>query len=181
MNDDERDALKDFIIGLVRAQYAEMPRPERGEKGEPGEKGMDGAIGPEGTPGANGKDGLPGADGTKGMDGKDGRDGRDGKDGITERQMDEAVALALAKALPAAVDAAVGETITKMLEANPILTFKGVYKAGIEYAAGQVVQYGGDMYHCNTATSEKPDAHFGTGKPGAWTLAVKKGRDGRDR
>jgi hypothetical protein len=40
---------------------------------------------------------------------------------------------------------------------------------------GDVVTFGGSMWHCNAATEEKP----GDGSA-AWTLAAKRGRDGKD-
>lgn len=59
----------------------------------------------------------------------------------------------------------------------PIQEYKGVYSPeGDRYAAHDTVTWAGSLWHCNkTATTAKP----GDGSPD-WTLAVKKGRDGRE-
>lgn len=178
MTDDERDALRDYVIGLVKSEVAALPPAPQGEKGDPGEKGMDGTDGKDGDRGADGAPGLagePGLRGEKGMDGKDGRDGRDGKDGITERQMDEAVALAVAKVLPDALTAAVHEAVTKALSDYRLMTYKGVWDQLCAYEPGHTVTWAGSLWHCNEATTEKP----GEGSK-HWTLAAKRGRDGKD-
>lgn len=57
----------------------------------------------------------------------------------------------------------------------PVAIYQGVYREGHEYAYGDMVTFGGSVWHCDKAgTSEKP----GTG--GDWRLAIKKGRDGKD-
>ena len=43
----------------------------------------------------------------------------------------------------------------------------------IEYVPGDMVTWGGSLWHCNERTTAKPDV-------GPWKLAVKKGRDGKD-
>jgi len=53
--------------------------------------------------------------------------------------------------------------------------FCGVHQAGASYEPGDLVTVQGSLWHCNTATRERP----GTGAA-AWTLAVKCGRDGKD-
>lgn len=59
----------------------------------------------------------------------------------------------------------------------PIQEYKGVYSPeGDGYAAHDTVTWAGSLWHCNkTGTTAKP----GDGSPD-WTLAVKKGRDGRE-
>ena len=57
----------------------------------------------------------------------------------------------------------------------PILIYKGVWREGDAYQPGNTTTWGGSLWHCNSATSEKP------GVNGDWTLAVKRGRDGRER
>jgi hypothetical protein len=60
------------------------------------------------------------------------------------------------------------------LEAHP-LKYCDVWKSGGDYRAGNFVSWGGSVWHCNEdGTTEKP----GTGP--TWTLAVKRGRDGKD-
>jgi hypothetical protein len=55
----------------------------------------------------------------------------------------------------------------------PTLIYKGVWQAG-EYKRGATVTWGGSLWHCNKATDTKP------GDSGDWTLAAKRGRDGKD-
>lgn len=52
------------------------------------------------------------------------------------------------------------------------MTYKGVWAPG-DYARGDVVTRDGSLWHCNADTATRP----GDGGP-AWTLAVKRGRDG---
>ena len=59
-------------------------------------------------------------------------------------------------------------------KAVPGMNYRGVWKDG-GYAPGDVVTFGGSMFHCNKATKDKP----GEGST-SWTLCVKRGRDGRD-
>lgn len=56
----------------------------------------------------------------------------------------------------------------------PVMLDRGVFTDGKEYAAGDVVSYGGSMWIAQKETVEKP----GTGD--GWRLSVKKGRDGKD-
>jgi hypothetical protein len=55
------------------------------------------------------------------------------------------------------------------------LSFEGVYQDGKSYAVGHLVTWAGSSWHCNEATTTKP----GDGSK-AWTLMVKRGRDGKD-
>ncbi|MCE1523694.1 phage gp6-like head-tail connector protein [Enterobacter hormaechei] len=59
----------------------------------------------------------------------------------------------------------------------PVTIYRDVFKAGTEYQPGDTVTWGGSMWHCNEPTTDKPGE---TGSKG-WTLAVKKGRDLRDK
>lgn len=188
MTNEEREAMREYIDALVdlkverrfAALDREALRGPAGPAGERGEKGEKGEPGADGSPGINGERGQDGARGEKGERGVDGRDGRDGKDGITERDMDAAVVRALEAILPSTVAAEVGRSFHEILTRNPIVTWKGVFKEGTEYQPGNMVQFGGNVFHCDKATTAKPDAHFSTGTKGDWTLAVKKGRDGKD-
>lgn len=55
------------------------------------------------------------------------------------------------------------------------LSFEGVYQDGKAYEVGNLVTWAGSSWHCNEATRDKP----GEGSK-AWTLMVKRGRDGKD-
>ncbi|HHA1195999.1 TPA: hypothetical protein ACOEEL_000125 [Enterobacter kobei] len=61
--------------------------------------------------------------------------------------------------------------------AIPVTIYRDVFKAGKEYVPGDTVTWAGSLWHCNEKTVDKP------GEPGTkgWTLAVKKGRDLRDK
>lgn len=59
----------------------------------------------------------------------------------------------------------------------PVAIYRDVFKTGTEYQPGDTVTWGGSMWHCNEATSDKPGEAGSKG----WTLAVKKGRDLRDK
>lgn len=55
------------------------------------------------------------------------------------------------------------------------MIYRGVYRDGV-YQKGDTVTFGGSLWHSNKDdNTEKPD----TGS-GAWTLAAKRGRDGKD-
>ena len=60
------------------------------------------------------------------------------------------------------------------LENKPELHYAGTWSDGKSYPVGSVVTDGGSMWHANTRTAERP------GTSDAWTLCVKRGRDGRD-
>jgi len=55
------------------------------------------------------------------------------------------------------------------------LSYEGVYQDGKSYDIGNLVTWGGSMWHANESTTTKP----GEGSK-AWTLTVKRGRDGKD-
>ena len=185
MNEAERDAMREFIVATVRAEVSRGvaaidlselrgPPGDKGEKGDPGEPGEPGRDGMDGKDGAPGERGEKGMDGRDGRDAADGRDGRDGKDGIASR--DELLA-EVAKAVGESVPEVVERHVTESFAALPVLRYRDIYKAGEEYRPGDVVTWGGSAWHCNQATTEKPDDGV---KSGAWTLMVKKGARGRD-
>lgn len=55
------------------------------------------------------------------------------------------------------------------------LTYCGVFVEGKSYDVGDVTTWAGSTWHCNEPTETKP----GDGSK-AWTLMVKRGRDGKD-
>lgn len=58
----------------------------------------------------------------------------------------------------------------------PAMIYRGVFKEGQSYEKGDTVTWGGSLWHCDQSeTTSKPD-----GAEKHWTLAAKKGRDGRD-
>lgn len=54
------------------------------------------------------------------------------------------------------------------------LSFEGVYQEGQTYEKGMLATWAGSSWHCNESTASKP------GESKAWTLMVKRGRDGKD-
>lgn len=54
------------------------------------------------------------------------------------------------------------------------VTYQGIYDETQMYERGALVTYSGSLWHADEITNEKPGAGKG------WTLAVKKGRDGKD-
>lgn len=57
----------------------------------------------------------------------------------------------------------------------PTMIYRGVFKDGGAYLPGDMVTWAGSLWHCDAETSDKP----GEGAK-SWTLAAKKGRDGKD-
>jgi arginine/lysine/ornithine decarboxylase len=62
------------------------------------------------------------------------------------------------------------EQLEKILEQR---RWVGVWAVGL-YHEGNLVTHDGSMWHCNRDTDSKP------GTSDAWTLCVKRGRDGKD-
>ena len=59
--------------------------------------------------------------------------------------------------------------------AIPAMIFRQAWQEGLSYEPGDMVTCSGSMWHCNAATSERPDDAVP-----AWTKAVRRGRDGRN-
>lgn len=59
--------------------------------------------------------------------------------------------------------------------AIPAMIYRDVWKDGAAYEVGDTVTWAGSLWHCGIPTAEKP----GEGSA-AWTLAVKRGRNGKD-
>lgn len=97
-------------------------------------------------------------------DGKDGRDGFSLEDFDIKRGDDQRTLIFCFEGKEAGYE-------YEMTLQHPI--YCGVFKEGQDYMPGDMVTWGGSLWHCNEATKEKPEA-------GPWTLAVKKGRDGKD-
>jgi hypothetical protein len=74
------------------------------------------------------------------------------------------------------VNRASGVSETKSFDV-PVMIYQGVFKSGQNYLPGDTVTWGGSLWHCDEPTQDKPGE---TGSKG-WTLATKRGRDGRDK
>lgn len=173
---------------LQRIETLEKRQPEKGEKGEPGQSirgetgvGVAGALidrsgvliltlsdgtqrdlgpvmGKDGLDGANGADGLPGEPGTP------------GKDGFSLTDFDVSAG-ADARSIIWSFEQ--GEQRFEVEMKHPIPIYRGVFKDGADYEPGDMVTWGGSVWHCDEKTTAKPDV-------GPWRLSVKKGRDGKD-
>lgn len=67
-----------------------------------------------------------------------------------------------------------GSERKEFLFATNAMIYRGVFTDGT-YLPGDVVTWGGSLWHCNAETSVKPDSGSKD-----WTLCAKKGRDGKD-
>lgn len=150
----------------------------------------DGADGRDGKDGADGRDGvgLAGAlldragnlvltltDGsTRDLGpviGKDGAPGKDGRDGFSlddfdvEKRDARTVVLKFTR----------GDVTESYELFFPAMVYQGVWQEGRAYVQGDVCTWGGSLWHCDADTTDKPD-----GQQKHWTLAAKRGRDGKD-
>lgn len=101
---------------------------------------------------------------------RDGEKGKDGRDGFSLDDFD----------VERGSD---GRTFTLKFEQGdtrheyeltfPVPVYCGVYKEGDAYVPGDMVTWGGSLWHCDAQTKDKPGTD-------GWTLAVKKGRDGKN-
>lgn len=146
-----------------------------GERGEPGPAGEKGGIGPQGEAGAHGERGEKGdigPAGEKGERGEAGPVGEKGKDGFSLEAFD-VVAMEDGRTIELRFDG--GDTRHTYELQFPVAIYRGVYTAGQTYQYGDMVTWGGSLWHAEKETSAKPDS-----PDGDWRLAVKKGRDGKD-
>ena len=109
------------------------------------------------VPGPAGKDGVPGKDGVDGL----------GFDDLTTVQNDD-------RSFTVKVQR--GDRVKDIGTLKfPVQIQRGVYIEGKSYEHGDLVTWGGSQWHCDSETTTKP----GDGSK-AWTLVVKRGRDGKD-
>lgn len=173
---------------LKRIEELEARKPEKGEKGEKGDAGesIKGETG-VGVAGALidrsgaliltlsdgtqrdlgpvvGKDGSDGENGVDGVPGEPGKDGFSLADFDVERGTDGRTYILKFDG---------GEVRHEYELTFPVPVYCGIFKAGDEYVPGDLVTWGGCLWHCDGETKEKPEV-------GPWTLMVKKGRDGKD-
>jgi len=180
-----KDIDMDQVKRLVDEAVASLPPPV------PGEPGPQGIKGEPGEPGRDGKDGAGIADlvidrsgnlvatFTDGrmkevglIVGKDGRDGIDGKDGVPFGPDDIDMTL-MEDGRTLRIAFSKGDTEYAFQVPFPAMIYRGVWREGQEYAEGDTVTWGGNLWHANKETGGKPDC-------GDWTLCAKKGRDGKD-
>lgn len=163
----------------------------------------------DGRDGVDGKDGAPGEAGQKGLDGKDGadgvglagalvdrdgvlnltltngevkalgrvegRDGENGERGPAGFSLDDFDVKLAEDGRTVEMSFGSGEARIVRSLAVPAMIYRGTFSEGQSYAKGDTVTWAGSLWHCNEDSVEKP----GEGAK-AWTLAAKRGRDGKD-
>lgn len=123
-------------------------------------------------PARDGRDGVPGPPGRDGAPGPPGRDGVDGKDGLGFDDFEEVYdgERTLIHRYTS------GGRVKEFRHRLRLELYRGIYTEGKSYEPGDCVTWAGSEWHCNEVTATRPGAG-GT----AWTLKVKRGRDGKDR
>jgi integrin beta 3 len=122
------------------------PRGEKGDAGPRGEKGDTGAVG---------KDGAAGRDGVLTMEDIEVISEDGGRTDVWRQRSTGRV---------------IGRIVTRRV------IYRGAFKEGEPYAPGDMVSFGGSLWHCDdTAPAIRP-GEVGKG----WSLAAKRGRDGKD-
>jgi hypothetical protein len=134
--------------------------------------GLDGVNGKDGVDGKDALDGLPGKDGKDGLDGQPGKAGEPGPIGLGFDDLDVALG---EDGRTVVLSFERGDTRQTFELAFPLLVYRGVFEGDRTYEPGDVCTFGGSAWVCNAMTTEKPGE-----AAKAWTLAVKRGRDGKD-
>lgn len=189
----DADPVSDDQIALAVERYLIANPPSAGKDGRDGKDGENGERGADGTDGRDGADGVGLAGAmidragelnvtlTNGevrklgpviaRDGDNGRDGSDGKDGQSWEDME------VRRTGPRTIELSFdhGERRNTFELEFPVPLYRGVFSEGEAYQSGDMVTWAGSLWHCNDATLDKP----GEGAK-AWTLAAKRGRDGKD-
>jgi integrin beta 3 len=197
-----------LITAEVEKRVSDLPVPKDGKDGIDGRDGIDGKDGLPGIRGIDGADGKDGLGLAGAMIDRSGElvvtltNGEIKNLGpVVGKDVDEAAVMrtieAKFEALPKAKDGIDGlgfddfeatfdggKTVTLSFKQGervktfdfilPIMVYRGVFKEGEKYTTGDTVTWGGSLWHCGEDTSDKPE----TTK--AWTLAAKRGRDGKD-
>lgn len=101
---------------------------------------------------------------------RDGEKGADGRDGFGFEDLDACV---LNDDRTIELSFRRGEEEKCFTFKWPTMIYRGVFKDGEEYQPGDMVTWGGSLWHCDKQTTAKPGTED-------WTLAAKKGRDGKD-
>lgn len=105
-------------------------------------------------------------------DGLNGKDGEQGPAGFSLLSFDSEIRDGGRTWVVTFEDGELKQTIEHQLDT---MIFRGGYKAGQTYQPGDTTSCGGQLYHCNAETTDRPD-----GNSDAWVLCSRRGRDGRD-
>jgi hypothetical protein len=95
------------------------------------------------------------------------------RDFIPSQQWEKAMLQTVGKFVAAEIDKRAVARIAALEKILKQRRYVGVWAVG-KYHEGNLVTHDGSMWHCNRETDSKP------GQSDAWTLCVKRGRDGRD-
>lgn len=190
---DGRDVDMDAVLARVDDFLKAIPAPENGKDGRDGVDGKDGEAGPAGNDGRDGADGVGLAGAMIDRDGElnvtltngevrklgavVGKDGSNGVDGIAGAPGQSWQEMDLVRTGPRTIEMSFqggDQRHTYEIE-FPIPIYQGVFAEGQKYVEGDMVTWAGSLWHCNDETDEKP----GDGAK-SWTLAAKRGRDGKD-
>lgn len=153
------------IEAAVKSAVEALPAPK---DGEPGKDGLglasafidrDGCLVVTFTDGSDKNLGL--------VVGKDGENGKDGEtftlDDFDIEPLDErTIKMGFTR----------GEVMHSFELEFPVPVYRGVWKEGESYDRADMVTWGGDLWHAERATSQKPATDD-------WKLAVRKGRDAK--
>jgi hypothetical protein len=156
-------SVEAMVEGAVAKAVAELPTPQNGNDGKD-------AAGIVEALKDNGELVLTLSDGRLVRTGiRDGEKGLDGRDGFSLDDFDcepvdeRTMRLKFTR----------GEETHSYELVFPVPVYRDVYKEDTEYERGDMVTWGGAVWHCDAPTKDKPGTEN-------WTLAVKKGRDGKD-
>lgn len=115
---------------------------------------------------------IRGRDGDRGEQGLAGKDGAPGRDGFNLEDFDSEIRDG---GRIWVVRFVAGDTTHTVEHQLATMIYRGVFKDGQAYQPGDAVTFGGNIYHCNAETTDKP-----TDGSITWTLANRRGRDGKD-
>ncbi len=161
------DDVKPLIVAEIERQVSALPPAKDGEPGNDG-IGLAGAIiDRDGNLVITTTNGVP-----HNLGKVVGKDGEPGNDGFSLTDFD---ATLMDDGRTVLLSFERGEQSFKVELGIPAMIYRGVYREGT-YSKGDTVTWGGSLWHCDVdETTEKPD-----GSSKHWTLAAKKGRDGKD-
>lgn len=171
------DDLRPMVEEAVSAAVAASPKARDGRDGVDGKDGLglaDALIDRDGNLVLTMTDGRHKNMGrVVGDPGKPGEPGKPGLDGVSMSHFDTEMKDERTIVFKFVRD----DSIVEMHEFSfPVLIDRGVWSDGKTYVKGDCCTWGGSLWICQRETSAKPDS-----PDSGWRLAVKKGRDGKDK
>lgn len=161
----DMDALKEHVEATVKSAVAALPVPKDGEPGQDGLGLANALIDRDGCLVVTFTDG---SDKNLGM--VVGKDGENGNDGHTFTLDDFDIEPVDERTIK--MGFTYGEVKHSFELEFPVPIYRGVWKEGERYERADMVTWGGDLWHAERATSQKPATDD-------WKLAVRKGRDAK--